>query len=266
MEPFHRLALACATAALVCLPAVGAPPSPSEAARAQLAPGGKLRVALIMGNPNFTGPGATAENPHGIAVDLGKELAKLAGATFEPVPYLPIAQLVSDASAGKWDVAFLGLEESRRKLMDYSDPYLFSENTYLVPAGSPFMTAADVDRDGTRVAVSARSAQEAFLTAELKKAKLVPVTTNVEGLIAMQLGKAEALGAGRSYLEAMAARETGYRVVSGNYRASPIAAAVPKGRAEAHAYLKQFMQYAKESGLLKRSVDQAKLIGVSMPK
>ena len=59
----------------------------SPAARAELTPGGKLRVGLNYGNFLLVlkdGPGG---EPRGIAPDLGRELAKRVGAPLEFVKF-----------------------------------------------------------------------------------------------------------------------------------------------------------------------------------
>ena len=48
--------------------------------------------------------------------------------------------------------------------------YIELEGIYLVPAGSPLRRIEDVDTDGVRVGVTARSAYDLFLTRELKHA------------------------------------------------------------------------------------------------
>ena len=266
MNVRNALRMAAALAATVTIGAASAAqPVPSAEAKAQLAPGGMLRVA-VLNAPNYRTPGSTDADPRGIAVDLGKALAASVGATFVPVFYTPVAQLVGDAGSGKWDVAFLGVEESRRAVMDYTDTYLQSENTYMVPAGSALMTVRDVDRDGVRIGVAKRSVQEVSLTAELKKAKLVGEDSNGAALEMLKAGKVEAVAAGRGYLAGVVPKMPGYRIVEGNYQPSPIAMAVPKGRPAAAAYAKEFIRHAKESGLVKGSLDAANLVGVSIPR
>ena len=258
-----RLAAAFAASFTLTL-ASAAPPTPSAEAKAQLAPGGTLRVA-ILNAPNYRTPGSPESDPRGIAVDLGKALAASVGATFVPVFYSPVAQLVAEAGT-KWDVAFLGVEESRRAVMDYTDTYMQSENTYVVPAGSALMTVRDVDRDGVRIGVAKRSVQDVSLSAELKKAKLVGADSNTLALEMLKTGKVEAVAAGRGYLASVLPLMPGHRLVEGDYQPSPIAMAVPKGRPAATAYAKEFIRHAKESGLVKRSLDAANLVGVSIPK
>src|SRR3989449_10611844 len=55
----------------------------------------------------------------------------------------------------------------------FTAAYLEIPVTYLVPAGSPIRTLADVDRPGVRVAVSEKSAYDLFLSRTLKHAQLV---------------------------------------------------------------------------------------------
>ena len=260
------LNVAAALAACISISvASAAPPVPSAEAKAQIAPGGMLRVAILNAS-NYRTPGSTEADPRGMAVDLGKALAASVGATFVPVFYTPIAEVIRDAGTGKWDVAFLGLEESRRAFMDFTAPYMQSENTYMVPAGSALMTVRDVDREGVRIGVAKRSVQEVSLTAELKKAKLVGADSNSPALDMLKAGNVEAVAAGRGYLAGLLAQMPGYRLVEGNYQPSPIAMAVPKGRPAAAAYANEFIRHAKESGLVKGSLDAAKLVGVSIPR
>jgi len=45
-----------------------------------------------------------------------------------------------------WDVAFMGAEPARASVIDFTAAYVEIEATYLVPAGSPIESIADVGR------------------------------------------------------------------------------------------------------------------------
>ncbi len=76
------------------------------------------------------------------------------------------AGTMADAvKTGVWDVAFLGAELQRASEISFTAAYAEIESTYLAPAGSPLRTIADVDREGVRIAVSAKSAYELYLAA-----------------------------------------------------------------------------------------------------
>jgi polar amino acid transport system substrate-binding protein len=56
---------------------------PSQGERQDLAPTGKLRVALYTGAPASIVQGATLNESKGVGFDLGKELARRIGVPFE---------------------------------------------------------------------------------------------------------------------------------------------------------------------------------------
>ena len=130
----------------------------SSAARAELAPGGKLRVGLNYGNFLLVlkdGPGG---EPRGIAPDLGRELAKRVGVPLEFVRFDQAGKLADAVKDGKCDVGFLGAEPQRANEIAFTVAYLEIPVTFLVPAGSPIKAIADVDRAGVKIAVADRSA------------------------------------------------------------------------------------------------------------
>jgi polar amino acid transport system substrate-binding protein len=139
----------------------------------QLAPTGTLRVGLNMSNFLLTATDAATGKPKGLAADLGHELGKRLGVPVELVPYPNPGALGDAAKSGAWDVGFLGAEPQRAKEIDFTAAYVEIEATYLVPAGSPIKTIAEVDRPGVRIAISGRSAYDLYLTRELKHAELV---------------------------------------------------------------------------------------------
>ena len=94
----------------------------------------------------------------GVAPDMAAAVAERLGV---PIRYLPFksAGAVADAAGQDiWDIGLIGAEPARAKEIAFSPAYAEIEATYLVPAGSPLTTIAEVDRKGVRIAVSARSA------------------------------------------------------------------------------------------------------------
>ena len=138
----HR---SCALAAAVLVAGVFAAtstvhtqPSPSMPAdaRAQIAPGGRLRAALNYSN--FLLVSKRTPEHAGVAPDLARELARRAGATVEFVGY-ENAGLVADAVRDNaWDVAFIGAEPARADLISFTPAYVEIEATYLVKGDTPF--------------------------------------------------------------------------------------------------------------------------------
>src|SRR2546430_11075857 len=77
------------------------------AARAELAPTGKLRVGLILSNEVLVSKDSSTGQLSGVTIDLGKALAKRLSVPFEPVGYSNPAALVKSFGTNEWDIAFL---------------------------------------------------------------------------------------------------------------------------------------------------------------
>ena len=58
------------------------------------------------------------------------------------------AMLADDAAADAWDVGNIGAEPARAETIAFTDAYCEIECTYLVAAGSPITSVAEVDRAG----------------------------------------------------------------------------------------------------------------------
>src|SRR5438477_7194564 len=168
-----RLATLCF--AVLLLSSCATAPHVSTAARAELAPTGKLRVGINVQNFLLVNKERSGGEYSGIAVDLGRELGKRLGVPVELVAFETAGKLADAVKAGAWDVAFLGNEPTRANEIVFSPAYLEIEAGYLVPAGSPIRTIADVDRKGVRIAVAVNSAYDLYLSRSLKDATLVRV-------------------------------------------------------------------------------------------
>src|SRR4029077_19569095 len=67
-------------------------------------------------------------------------------------PRAPNPGVLTDAlTNGELDVAFMTVDDERRKKLLIGPVYFVGQNTYLVRAGSDIRTIADVDRPGVRV-------------------------------------------------------------------------------------------------------------------
>ena len=236
------------------------------AARSELAPGGKLRVGLLVTNTVFVAKDGSAAEMRGVAVDLSRELAKRLGATFEPVRYDSVGKLIDGTKAGEWDIAFLGFEKERAAHLDFTAPYLELPNTFVVPAGSPIKTIADIDKPGHRIGTADRSAQDVYLTRTLKQAQLVRTTSGIgkEGVQLLSSGKVDAVAGNRITVLEIASKVSGSRVLDGQFNPTLHTLAVAKGRPAGLAYAKEFIEQAKAGGMVQKAIDAAALRGVTV--
>ena len=237
--------------------------TPSPAAINEFAPTGKLRVGLNMSNFLLTARDA-AGAPIGVAPDLGHELARRLGVGVELVPYANPGLLADDANKGKWDIGFLGAEPQRANEIDFTPAYVEIEATYLLPAGSKLTSIAEVDAKGVRIAVPERSAYELWLTRNIKNADLVRVKGSDAAYQKFVDDKLDALAGLRPGLIKDQARLAGSTLLLGNFTAVQQAAGTPKGRVAAFAYLREFIEDIKASGLVATTIAKNKVVGLTV--
>ncbi len=230
----------------------------------ELAPSGTLRVGLNYGNFLLVLKDAPDGSPRGIAPDLGRELGKRLGVPVEFVKFTQAGQLADGVRDGKCDVGFLGAEPQRANEIAFTNAYLEIPVTYLVPPGSAIRSLAEVDREGVRIAVSARSAYDLYLSRTLKHAKLERAE-GIDGSYDLFLkNRLEVLAGLKPRLVADAEKLPGSRVLDGQVTGVQQALGTTKARATGAKYLHEFIEDAKRSGLVARTIEQHKVRGVTV--
>jgi polar amino acid transport system substrate-binding protein len=233
-------------------------------ARKELTPEGKLRVGLNYGNFLLVLQDEPDGSPRGIAPDLGRELGRRLGVPVEFVRFKQAGQLADGVRDGKCDVGFLGAEPQRANEIAFTSAYLEIPVTFLVPAGSKIRSLADVDREGVRIAVSARSAYDLYLSRTLKHAKL----ERVEGIDAsyalFKNDGLEALAGLKPRLVSDAEKLPGSRVLEGQVTGVQQAVGVSRKREAAARFTREFVDDVKRSGLVAKIIEKHGVRGVSV--
>ena len=233
-------------------------------ARAELVPTGTLRAGINYGNVILAQKDPATGESSGVAIDLSRELARRLGVPVELVAYQTIGKIVDGAKAGEWDIAFLGSDPERAKEITFTVAYLELEATYLVPADSPLRAAADVDREGVRVAAPARANYELFLSRSLARARLVQAPDAGAAFELLATGKVDALAGLTQALIGLNAKLPGSRILDGRFMAVQQSVGTPKGRDAGAKYLRGFVEEAKASGLVARAIEKTGARGVSV--
>ncbi|QSA98802.1 transporter substrate-binding domain-containing protein [Methylococcus sp. EFPC2] len=264
------LKIAIIVASLVLLASCSTTSQIAASGRSGLAPSGKLRVGINIGNMLLTAKDPVSGQYGGIAFDLARELGRWAGVPIEIVTFDSAGKLADGVRAGAWDVAFLGIEPERAEGISFSPAYAEIESTYLVPAGSPLHTVTDVDRDGVRIAISARSAYDLVLSRTLRRARLerVPGVEGVpgtEGAYRLFIEEhLDALAGLKPVLMAFADKLPGSRILDGHISTVQQAIGVPKDRAASVQLLREFVEDIKANGLVARAIEKNGVRGVSV--
>ena len=194
MTAKHVIAALTFTVALVSALAAHAQQS-TDPRVADLVQSGKLRAAL---EPLTLAMKDTNNGEvRGPALDLAQALAKKIGVKLEPVEYPEPGAILADVKNDKWDVTFLVANPARLADADFSTPYMQSDFTYLVPAGSSKRSVADMDQPGIRIAVPRGDASDLRLTQMLKHAELLRLDSIAAAIELVQGGKVDAYAAPR---------------------------------------------------------------------
>jgi len=236
----------------------------TAAVRADLAPTGKIRAGINYGNFILATKDRATGESRGVAVDLLHELGRRLGVPVEIVAYDSVAVMGDAAPTGVWDIAFLGSDPQREALMSFTAAYLEIEATYLVPAASPLRTAAEVDREGVRIAAPARANYELYLSRNLKRAQLVSTQGGNAAFDLLATGKVDALAGLRQGLLGLVEKLPGSGIVDGRFMGVQQSVAVPKGRDAGLAYLRHVVEDAKASGLVARAIEKTGARGVAV--
>ncbi len=248
-----KIAIAGITAATFLI--AGASLAQDADVKKQLIPTGKLRVAIAVSpSPSALYTVKDGEGYKGVTVDLGRGLAKKLGVAVEFLPYLASGEIIRDADANKWDVTFMPVDDTRKKVIDFGAPYHVLQSTYLVAPGSKIQKVEDVGK-GVRIAGVDNTATFRASQASAKEATFITVPGVDAGVALMKEGKADAIALSRESLLGLVDKIPGSRILDGGFLNSTTAVAVPKGRAAAHAYVSAYVEEAKASGQVRKSFD-----------
>jgi polar amino acid transport system substrate-binding protein len=243
----------------VALTAAGMATADDGAAIKELAPTGKLRVAIAVGPATsalYTVKGDTPGSYRGVTITLATALAKKLGVPLEFVPYLGTGEIQGSAASGVWDVSFMPVDETRKKFVDFGAPYHLLQSTYLIAPGSDIKTLADANRAGVRIAGVAGTATFRASNAASPNATHITVNGVDEAVALMKAGQADAIGLSRESLTGLKDKIPGSHILDGGFLNSTTAVAVPKNKPEALAYVTAFVEDAKASGLVRHAFDE----------
>lgn len=234
----------------------------SDVRVADLVQAGKIRVgvhSLMYKKDPQTGE--TKPASLGIILfDIAGALGARIGAEIVPVGHPTIPEMLTCLTAGACDMGFMGPDPSRTGV-DFSPPILQLDYTFLVPAASSIQRIADIDRPGVRIAVVSHHASTLTLSRILRHAQLVYAATPDSTFELLRSGQADAFASIRGWLLEYSAELPGSRVLDEHYGANLVGMVVPKGQAARLAYVSEFIEQAKASGLVQQAIERAGLPG-----
>jgi polar amino acid transport system substrate-binding protein len=227
-----------------------------ELVRSELAPGGVLRAALNLSNFLLVSGTTAAGAPAGVAPDMAAEIARRLGVPVTYVTYKTPGELADAAETGAWDIGLIGAEPQRAEKIAFTPAYVEIEATYLVPAGSPIRTIADVDQPGVRISVTGRSAYGLWLDRHIKHATLVKTGTLDSAFERFVGDKLEVLAGLKPRLLSDVEKLPGACILEGRFTAVQQAIGTARRNAAAAAFLGAVVEEARTSGFVQSLIDK----------
>ncbi|MCP3385271.1 ABC transporter substrate-binding protein [Bradyrhizobium sp. CCGUVB4N] len=248
--PFRSAWAGLALAAVVAMPAL------ADGLKDEIAPTGKLRVAIAISPAGGAFWSTKTEAGYaGVPVDLGKDMAAQIGIPVEYVVYQNSGQITDAAGKGSWDVTWLPKDPERETRMMFGPIYEVADATYIVKAGSSVTNFATLDQPGIKVAAVNATTTMRGAIAHLKNAKVTGYQTYDEIFGLLKSGEVDAFALSRDQLNKMAQKLPGTRVLDETFKKTVTAVAVPLGHSQALAFVTKFMTEAVTNGTLRKAYD-----------
>ena len=236
----------------------------NDTVRTQLAPTGVLRAGINLSNFLLVTGRSESGEPTGVAPDMAREIATALGVAVKYVTFKSPGELGDQVGKDVWDIGLIGAEPQRAEKIQFTAAYVEIEATYMVPEGSPIKSIADVDRKGVRIAVSARSAYDLWLVNNIRNATLVQVSGLDAAYEKFMADKLEVLAGLRPGLLKDVEKAPGLKILDGKFTAVQQAVGTAKANVEAAAFLADFVEKAKKSGMVQGFIDRHRVKGLSV--
>lgn len=152
---------------------------------------GKLTMISNFYFPPFVSMNADTGDYEGFDVDLYKAVCEKLGLEPNILPTVQFDTIVPTIKqGGKADVSLgaVTITDKRLQEIDFSDPYLDSNQAIVVKQGSAATTADALNASGTQIAVQSGTTGEAWSRENLPNATIVPLDDIIQCLTGVQTG------------------------------------------------------------------------------
>lgn len=227
-----------------------------------LAPTGRLRASINLGNPVLAGRDKVTGELSGVSVDLARELGHRLGVSVDLMAVDAAEKSVNAVRDAKTDIGFFAIDPLRGEGVSFTAAYVHIEGVYMVRADSLLQRSEDVDRAGLSVAVGKGSAYDLYLSRELRNATLVRTATSAMVVDEFMAERLDGAAGVRQQLDFDARRFPGVRILPGRFMVIGQAMGVPTDRPPLavqalHAYVEEM----KRSGFVAQALQKHRIEG-----
>lgn len=231
----------------------------------KIAPTGRLRASINLGNPILANKDSVSGLPVGVSVDLANGFAERLGLDIDLVVFDSAGKSVEAVINKQADIGFFAIDPLRGEGIAFTAAYVLIEGAYLVKDNSPIENNEQVDEKQNRVVVGKGSAYDLFLTREIHSAEIVRAPTSPTVVKVFLEGDYEVAAGVRQQLESDALKTAGLRLLPGRFMVIEQAMGLPKSSdPEALEVLKNYVEEMKASGFIARALERHGIQGASV--
>jgi len=224
--------------------------------RQQLAPTGVLRAGINMTNFLLVTSKDAEGLPEGVSPAVARAIAEKLSVPVQLISYPGPGALADALAEGAWDIGNIANEKERAKTICFSPAYCDIQATYLVPAGSAIQKIEDVDQPNVRIVAKERSAYDLWLTENIKFATIIRTKSIDESFKAFCDEGYEVLAGLRPKLIDESAKLPGSTILQGSFTVIGQSVGCKRGLPEAAVFIHQFVEDAKQSGLITSLIEK----------
>lgn len=232
------------------------------AINSEIAPSGKLRVAMNANSAVLLKRTPDGKATGGVGFEVGKFISEKLGVPFEMVPYRDANTYTQSFGKGEWDIGFGTQTPLVKDKADFILDVLLTDYMFIAAPGREFANSAQVDMPGVKIGVGLKSSSDQFLSRTLKSAELVRLTGG-KSVEALRSGQVDVWAASASNVQQVAERLPGAKIVPGAFTSDRTMLILPKGRsAAAQAKIAEIVNEAKKAGVVQKALEQSGVPGI----
>ena len=220
----------------------------SDLVKQLLAPRGVLRAGINLSNFLLVSGTAADGSPTGISPDIANLVASTLDLPCELVCFDRPGKLADAINQDIWDIGNIAFEAERAQTLDFSHPYVVIEANFLVRYDDNFLINDDVDRAGTKIAVSERSAYDLWLTDHFSQAQIIRASSIQAAHDLFFEKKVDVLASLKPKLLEDMANHSGVRIIDPSFTAVKQSIGLAKGKAESIAFINTLIAQSIKNG------------------
>jgi polar amino acid transport system substrate-binding protein len=230
-----------------------------------IAPTGKLRASINVGNPILANKDTVSGKPFGVSIDLAHAFAKKLSLDLELVVFDSAGKSVEAVTQEQADIGFFAIDPLRGEGISFTAAYVLIEGSYMVKKDSLIQNNDEVDAKENRIVVGKGSAYDLFLAREIQFAEIVRAPTSPTVVDVYLKGGYEVAAGVTQQLASDAIKNPGLRLLPGRFMVINQAMGLPKSRGEEAAHLlSQFIEEMKANGFVAEALKRHHILGASV--